>query len=303
MVTSKKTEKMKVITILMLGLLYCQFSAVNAQKGEKPKGSFKLRQSFQSENTKPEPATITYTKPKSEKESFLVDAALGYTFPANSRRTVTAYSEYHRNTLVDEKSNTLQFGFAYEHFTNDSFLIDDQPKNYRTTVINVNGKYSNDMVKKIESAQLSGEITLVRGRQPKSRAFLPNAWNEFGKNLAVIYYPSVGIEWESRLKTENDSAKGSIGRVSGKLYVSIFPFAAAVKDRIELFANTAMRYDVINTTLYDDRTHPSIETGVNFILSKSKPKASIGISYNNIDDPGSGKEHQDFWLVALKVKL
>jgi len=294
---------MKFVTILLLCLLYCQFSAINAQKSEKPKGSFKLRQSFQSEDTKPEPAAITYTKPKSEKESYLVDAALGYTFPASSQRTITAYGEYHRNTLVDEKSNNLQLGFAYEYFTNNNFLTDDKPENKRTTVIKANGEYSNDMVKKIESAQLSGEITILRGRTVGSKAFLPNVWNELGENLGVVYYPSAGIEWESRLKAENDSAKGSIGRVMGKLYISIFPFAKAVKGKIEFFANTAIRYDAINTTLFGDRTHPCLETGVNFILSKEKPKAALGVSYNDIDDPGSGKEHQNFWLVALKVKI
>ena len=269
----------------------------------KPKGKFMLRQSFQSEDTKPEPALITYTKPKGEKESYLIDAALGYSFPAKSYSTTTAYSEYHKNTLTEEESNTFQIGVVNEWFTNKQYLSGDNPKNMSTTIINTTAEYSNNMFKKIESIQFSSEFTRLYGRRVGSNAFLPNAWNQFGKFLAIEYFPSAGIEWESRLKAENDSAKGSIGRVSGKLYVSFYPFPSTSNERIELFVNGVYRYDVINTTKFTDRTHPSIEAGVNFILSKSKPKASIGFSYNNIDDPGAGKEKQNFILVAFKIKI
>ena len=296
--------KRKIILTLISSFILLGNSIAQSKDSttDKPKGKFKLRQSFQSEDAKPEPAMITYTKPKGEKESFLIDAALGYAFPAKSDITITAYSEYHRNTLTEEESNTYQLGIASEWFTNKKFLSGDDQKNMSTTIINSNIEYSNDMLKKIESVQFSSEFTRLYGRREGTNHFLPNIWNQFGKFLAIEYFPSIGVEWESRLKTEKDSAKGNIGRLTGKLYSSFYPFYFAAKDRIELFVNGAFRYDVINKTKFTDKTHPSIEAGINFILSKSKPKASIGFSYNNIDDPGTGKEKQKFFLIAFKVK-
>ncbi len=265
----------------------------------------KIRQSFQSEDTKPEPAAITYTHPKDKQESFLVDAALGISAFSKTRKTLTGYAEYHRNTLVDAVSNTLQAGAAYELHTNPNYLSGENRKiNGSTSIINLNGKYSNDKVNSIQSLQASGEITLLFAPGLYPKAFLPNYFNQIGNLLAIEYFPSAGFEYEGRIKTGNDSTKGNIARGMGKIYLSIYPLSKLLNNQVELFSNFSYRYDVINTTLVNDRSHPSVEAGINFIFYKKDSKRlSLCASYNNIDNPASGQVKQNFWLVAFKVKI
>jgi hypothetical protein len=286
-------------------IIFLLFVFVTSIMPVQLKSQIQVRQSFQSADTKPEPALFTYTKPKNKDESYLVDAAIGISHSFNPRNTLTIFGEYHRNTLSDEQQNTIQAGLSYELFTNNQYGIapGTRAANGSTTVITVNGKYSDNKIKEIRSLQLSGEITrlYVRGYYPG--AFLPNAWNPLGRGLAIEYFPAVGVEVEDRIRVEEVSVKGVITRAVSKLYVSVYPLSMFVNNRIELFGNAAFRYDIINTTDLDDRTHPVLETGVNFILYRAgNHKISIGGSYNNIDDPGSGKEKQNFWLIAFKVK-
>lgn len=265
----------------------------------------KIRQSFQSEDTKPEPAAITYTHPKDKAESFLIDAALGISFFSKTRKTLTGYAEYHRNTLVDVASNTLQAGAAYELHTNPNYLSGDNRKiNGATSIINLNGKYSHDKINNIHSLQASGEITLLFAPALYRKAFLPNYFNQLGNQLAIEYFPSAGLEYEGRIKTGNDSTKGNIARAMGKIYISVYPLSKLLNNQVELFSNFSYRYDVVNTTLVKGRSHPSIETGINFIIYKKDAKRfSLCASYNDINNPASGQVKQNFWLIAFKVKI
>lgn len=289
---------MKRIAILFIPAVFA-FAVAGAQKP-----SIKIRQSFESADTKPEPATITYTNPKGKASSYLVDAAFGISAAANPRQTITGLVEYHRNTLVDEETNTLQAGLSYELFANKEFMTGDNPAvNGATTIITSTAKYSDNRIDKVRSFQLSGEVTRLYA-PGIIKGFVPNVWHQVGKQLAIEYFPSVGFEYEGRFKTEEAEQKGSILRGMGKLNISIYPLSGALNNNAELFFNSAYRHDVINSTGEADRTHPSVETGVNFVFfRKDGKKISLGGSYNKIDDPALGKEKQEFLLIALKVKI
>lgn len=284
--------------------LFCIFFLITTSIYSQ-KAGIKIRQSFQSSDAKAEPATVTYTKPKDKAASYLVDGALGISLPASDRQTVSGFFEYHRNTLADEVSNTIQAGATYELYTNKNYFgSDNKAQSGSTTLINATAKYSDNKIKHIQSFQLSGEITRLyaKGLFPRG-SFLPNAWNQTGKQLAIEYFPSLGFEYEGRIKTKSDLDKGNIFRGVIKLDVSVYPFSTVFKNEIELFSNFHYRRDLINTISADDRTHPSIEAGASFVLyRKDSQKISLGASYNNIDNPGIGQEKQNFWLVALKVK-
>lgn len=260
----------------------------------------KIRQSFESADAKAEPAVISYTNPKKGDASYLIDAAFGLSLLANSRQTANILIELHRNTLVDEESDNRQVGIAYELFTNANWL---SPGNPATTLINVNGKYSHNKIKGIQSAQLAGEITRIYAKG-MATGFFPNMWHQLGNQLAMEYFPAIGVEFEERFKTEDAIDKGEIFRGIVKLNISVYPFSLMFKNKIELFGNLTHKQDVINGTGRDDMTHPSIETGAKFnIVNNAKAKVSLGISYNNLDNPALGKEKQNFWIIALKAKI
>ena len=276
---------------------------VNAQ--QKSKLQFKLRQSFQSEDTKPEPAAITFTKPKSAKGSFLIDAALGLRLAGKDNLSFSAFGEYHRNTLIDAQQNVIQSGLAVEWYTNKTFNVDDQRKNSHTAIINLNAKYSKDVIAKAHSLQFTGEVTPLFLRGSNTKAFLPNDdHNHIGKAFDLLYCPAIGFEDQYTFQAVNDSAKGNAFRGVAKLYIGIRPLPDILKSKIELFGDFAERYDFINSTKYTERNHTLIKTGINYILFEANNKfAKIGASFNKGSNPAEGLQDQEYYLISLKVKI
>jgi hypothetical protein len=280
-------------------------TAFMAQGQNFSKIQLKLRQSFQSEDTKPEPAALTFTKPSGAKASFLVDGALGLKIVNQPTFGLTFFGEYHRNTLITTPQNTIQGGLAAEWFTNKKFNINDERKNSTTTIINLNTKYSRDVVAKTHSLQFAGEITPLFLRKDRKNALLPNDdHNHIGKAFDLVYYPAIGLEDQYTFQAKNDSARGNVLRAVGKIYVGIKPLPELLKSRIELFADFKERYNLQNSTDYRHRNFAFIQTGINFILFQTDGKfAKIGASFNKGANPSQGLTEQEYYLISLKVKI
>jgi hypothetical protein len=285
-------------------LIILLFEAVFTQ-GQSQPIQLKLRQSFQSEDTKPEPAAFTFTKPKDGKASFLIDAALGLKLINKPTLGITFFGEYHRNTLIATVQNTIQGGLAAEWFTNKNFNINDEPKNSKTAIINFNTKYSRDVVAKTHSVQITGEITPLFLRGIHTKALLPNDdHNHIGNAFDLLYFPAVGFEDQYTFQAANDSAKGNVFRAVGKIYIALKPLPKLLNSRIEFFADFTERYDLQNSTKYTGKSHPLIQTGINCILFQTDNKfAKIGASFNKGANPSQGLRKQEYYLICLKVKI
>jgi len=292
------------ITMTVFVLLLVLELPTKAQNSFPWDFKIKLRKSFQSEDSKPEAAMISYTKPKNRSESFLIDAALGLQLVGSPNLSANVFCEYHRNTLVEKSQNAIQSGVALEWYTNSEFNTDDAEENSHTTIINWTTKYSDDIIQKIESIQSTGELTILLTKANRKGCILPNVNNRIGTVFDFQYFPSVGYELENRIKCKNDSAKGNIFRMVGKIHASIFPIPQILKSSIEIYCDFAYRYDLINSTLYSDYSHPWIQTGANLVLfDDGKTSTKLSCSYNTGDNPAQGLKKQDYILVALKVKI
>ena len=105
-----------------------------------------------------------------------------------------------------------------EWFTNKNFNINDEFKNRRTAIVNFNAKYSRDVVAKTHSVQITGEITPLFLRLNHKKAFLPNDnHNHIGNAFDISYFPAIGFEEQYIFQAINDSAKGNVFRVVGKI--------------------------------------------------------------------------------------
>jgi hypothetical protein len=278
--------------------------SIKAQDSCTVQYDWKLRNSFQSEDLKSKAAMFTYTKPKNGNESYLIDAALGLQMSWRPDLSMNVFGEYHRNTLVDKAQNTIQGGLASEWYTNSTFNIDASDQNSRTAIINFTAKYSNDIINKVESIQSTGEITVLFTRLNRTNYFLPNVINKIDNFCSILYFPSLGYEWEGRIQSKNDSTKGNIVRAVGKVNISIFPLPICLKSRIELFGDFAYRYDVINSTKYTEYSHPWLQSGVNFVISDDKKIAiKLSCSYNKGANPAQGLKDQEYVLIALTIKI
>jgi hypothetical protein len=265
---------------------------------------FKIRQSFDSGETKAEPAEFSYTKPNDGKESYLVDLALGYDFNNSDTKSYTLFAEYHRNTLIDKEQNSFQTGFSYELFTNATFSLDATRKNSHRSIFNVTAKYNYNDIDTLHSAQLVADFTKFYNTHSWLGKIIPHNNITLCKEFAFQYSPSISLENEYVINAPIETNKGFIMRGVGNLFVGLYPLANTLNSKLELFFNIHERYDLINSISKEERNTKLIETGANFtILSNRKKSAILGASYNKGSNPLKGLKEQEYVIVALKVRL
>ena len=137
------------------------------------------------------------------------------------------------------------------------------------------------------------------------KEFLPNDnHNHIRSAFDIAYFPAIGFEEQYIFQAINDSAKGNVFRAVGKIYIALRPLPKLLKSKFELFGDFAERYDLQNSTKYIDRSHPLIQTGINFIIFEDEGKfAKIGASFNKGSNPAQGLAKQEYYLISLKVKI
>lgn len=287
---------------LIVGIHLLSFGLLHGQ--DSGSLQFQLRESFQSSDKKPSPASFTYTHPKEGKESYLIDAALGLKLLNDPTMSLFIVGEFHKNTLINKEQHVIQGGVAFEWWTNNNFNVDDKEENSKTSILNLTGKYSNNVKDQIESLQLTGEFTVLFNRVGRKNDILPNANNSVGTIFDFQYYPSFGFEVEERLNTKNDSTKGNIVRGVGKLNLTIVPLPLVLDSSLELFIDIAMRYDLLNSTKYSDYYHQLFQGGLNVVLvDRGGKSAKISACYIKGSNLAQGLKEQDFYSLSLKVKI
>lgn len=301
--------------ILLISLCCCVTTISFGQTNKHL--AVQLRQSFSSAATRPKPAAFTYTNPEGKPASYLIDAALGLTYPIGQSANAPILGligELHRNTLVEQQQYTIQGGATMEWFTNPNFNSMGGDSS-GTAVLNFTGEYKDNRIKEAGSELIIVEATLLGLPKNPSR-FYPNTVVSLGKfntdissgSILDFYYsPSIGIEQENRFRAKTEDDKGNIVRGFAKLYAGVRPFPVFFESRLkpEIFADLEHRYDAVNTTGISGRSHPLSKVGINFILigNNGSKFAKLEFSYNNGSNPAEGLEDQRYYLVALKVKI
>ncbi len=284
-------------TLILATLLSVMHHVANAQSFFD---RLKIRESFQSEDTKPEPASVSYTKPESAASSYLIDGGLAFTIINSDQYSLRMFSEYHRNTLIDKEQKTLQAGLAAEFMTNKNYGAAGKHTRW---VFTASADYNRDYLDSLHSLQASGEATILfSGRT----GLLPNHYNRcFNNYLGVEYFPSVGVEDDYRIQTKHDSLNGNIFRPVLKIYVGLYPFSRFLDGRIEVFGSWNFKYDLIKNTNEDiDESHLLIKAGLNVVLVKQGNRfVKLGFSYNAGSDPLKGLKEQTYSLISFKVKI
>lgn len=302
----KKNLSLSIISI------FIHMSILNAQKADsvsiKPKLEFKLRNSFESLDVKKDPAIISFTSPQNGKQSFLVDASmsLGIT---NSKSNITNFIiEYHRNTLIEKEINNYQVGVGQELLVNKNSKKD--PSNIRSTYYNWNVKYSSNPKSNTEgiicSGQISWKFDKIRKNGDHKLLWNPNK-QITGKYLSGFYTPTLGFEYQNNVKSDSTDLKGNV--IRGTLGFS-FTLSPSKNDSelgympsfLEYFMNFTYRQNLINTTKVTQSQYTQLSTGFNFRLTNDN-KAKISLSYNKGSNPIQQLALQEYYLIALTIKI
>ncbi|MCF0054330.1 hypothetical protein [Dyadobacter sp. CY356] len=268
------------------------------------KYNVQLRQSFESADTKQEPAAFTITLPQKSAGSYLIDGgiSLGYAFRdslQHERLYVKVLAEYHRNTLIEKTQNNSQFGIGAQYF-----LKSPQAVNW---IVNGSLKYINDAATDKGSLLLSGGMTYYNETEKWYAINSPTNVARIGTTqLRSFFTPSAGFEYQRTTKVAGDSLyniKDNVLRGIGKARLSFtlhkFPSMVPL---FELYGDGTLRYDFVNQTQASGGWRPYLDTGVRYFFA-GQENVSIGLSYVSGENPVSGFQKQRYWLVALKVYI
>lgn len=266
--------------------------------------NFKIRKSFESLDSKKDPAILSFTSPIGGKASYLIDGAINYNIANNKNNILGVLMEYHRNTLIKKEVNNFQIGFQSETLRNKKI----ENNNVRSTYFNTTLKYNNNPKSKTEGVVGTFQISWLHDKEPKHGIFHSNSLIP-RKSFCVFYTPVIGIEYQNDIKTDSTVLKGTTIRAIAELNFAISP---SIKDDLgfkpsgfELFANYKYRQNILNTTDVTPSNSSLLETGMNIRLSPEDAKIStkLSLSYNRGSNPVAQLAFQEYYLIALKVKL
>lgn len=266
--------------------------------------NFKIRKSFESLDLKKDPAILSFTSPVGGKASYLIDGAINYNIANTKNNIFGALVEYHRNTLIKKEVNNFQIGIQSEILRNKKM----KDSNVRNTHFNTTLKYNNNPKSKTEGIVGTFQFSWLHDKEPKNKIFDANAQIK-GKSFCVFYTPIIGLEYQNDIKTDSTVLKGTTIRAIAEFNFAISP---SIKDDLglkpsgfEFFANYRYRQNILNTTDVTVSNSSLLETGMNIRLSPEDAKIStkLSLSYNRGSNPIAQLAFQEYYLIALKIKL
>jgi hypothetical protein len=289
------------LTLILIGFAFTAYNQEPVSVKKKFIDRFTLRQSFQSSNSKAEPAQLTFTKPKDKDEAWLLNAAIGFSILENTNLNLTLdpYVEFNKNTLIAKVQDNWQAGFTTQWQSLDLEFHNWSPIFIATT------KYNEDRIKLNTSFQGNIYFTPIFTLKPLPKYFwIPNNTIEFKKLFSFSYTPYIGFENENRIKTPEESSSGNIYRAFFRVTSNIL-LAPKAQKQFELNFDWQYRNNFSESVSdLNTREHKFFTTSFNYIFYKEGNKsAKIGIDYTTGDNPTKNFEQQSFYAVTLKVKL
>ena len=280
-----------------------------------------IRESFSEDESKQNPAILTFTLPKSQSNSYLIDAGLGYRLrsSADGLRSGNLVAEYHRTNVTDGEVNNFQAGYK-------SILIFKKPiagpliqgaiPEYSTPRLNSTLKYRGDA---IEGTRGAAAVFMLGFFQTGNSHKI--WWNETrfsaSQRFHYIFSPEIGIEMQQNFQADSTKMKGFFGRPLARLGIGFgqskpdpaHPGNRQKANEIWLFnVDAALRYDAFGKTGYtSSKYHPFIKTTLDFFLLYKPVSLIIGASFVYGDNPIDGFrevkfKRQQFWLFGLKIQ-
>jgi hypothetical protein len=268
---------------------------------------FQLRQSFETSDEQEDPAKLQFTLPGGGKNSWLIDAAIGFTIPDLSKGAFTSKfaAEYHRNTSLVNVQNNYQFGYNLRWFERGD-------RNFKL-ILTGNAKFVRDV------ADTSSSIAVTFNLSGYKRKGNGVKWNRptYLDNYKFTYCfsPYFAGQYQQLITANTKQATGVIFRpilnASGSFAINKPMVDKETGKRsltppklIELLAGYTALYAVVNTTASNEGYTKLFKTGVNYyFLDNNSASISLGGNYNIGSDPLNGLKNQNFWQFTLQVEI
>jgi hypothetical protein len=272
---------------------------INTASNSKWYNKISLRQSFQSIDSRAEPAYLTLVFPKDSESSQNFSLALGYNLLSEKNPTSFIYPfiEWQKNTLTTKKQNNFLAGF-----------------NFQTPLRNINKgiwrlysisslNYKHDAIKETKGLQTNLYFTPSFDTSDEGFFVAPNI---ISKNKIIEYYYNiyVGMEFENRSKGMDENYNGNTGRWYGRITGTFYPWGNKLDKKLEIIPDFTYRNAFVNSSLIEDRINRLFKLSINVVIVDSGfINVKLGYEYKNGSDPTVGFEKQSINSLTLKIKI
>lgn len=308
-------------TLLVCALLSLTVSVAVAQE-KKIFEHIKIRKAFES-NTDDEDkaANFSINFPSGGKETYLVNAGIGYSFGDSTwqnkndhlrMHNFTTFFVFNRNTELEKKQHNFKLGMNYNRFMAidddaDKVIIADHALEYlrnyndttHTAVATSYWHYFSKLCKVkfggyAQSKSAFAHFVNLKVGAEYQQAFAANSENVKGLDARVYYSPSLNILLKKVTYGEEKDPK------TGKMVKKKLERNEWTKG-LELVLSYEGRSTFASTVDNIEKYKQFLKAELNVYLTPDN-SLKIGVSYNKGSNPIDGLLDQDFWLLALSWK-
>lgn len=269
-----------------------------------------IRQSFGSEEARREPAKFQFTVPKNDKNSFLIDGAIGaplfsdMTIFQTWRMSGKLVGEYHRNNQVDLEQFNWQLGYSSALRTKLRTNSNDTRTSFH---FSPTAKFTRNVIDSVSAIVFVTDFSLFRSG---SKGLNFNTYT-FSKNKRLIHLASLSpsFEYQNNFVAKYEILEGAILRPVLKAQYSLFgnkrrPGEAMIVPvkTFAVFIDYTARYDAVNTTGIREKFTDQLVTGADYYLLSKPIEVTLGFSFNYGSNPLEGLPKQQFWLFTLSIQ-
>jgi hypothetical protein len=267
-----------------------------------------LRKGLETKDDKEKPALLSLTWPQNDKSNtYLINGGLGLNFnhitKGKSILDITPSLVFNRNNQIKKEQHNLKALVSASYQIGKEDIV---AKTHSRALVLGTAQHMWNMVD--TSRSLFGTIYGTWVLKNK-KGILINNYKNFGKSGFLLYFgPVVGFEYQDRYNVKKPETQGNIWRFywSGDLRFALKRGNPEDQTlgfkRFELTFNYAQRHELRSTIPVGEGIIHLFKTEFSFFPVNSD-KISLGLSYNEGEDPIAAIEKQNFWQLAFKLQL
>lgn len=271
--------------------------------------SILIRKGLETKDDKDKPANLSLTWPQDGKaNSYLVNAAAGmdftHVYKGKGILELLPSLSFNRNNQVKKEQYNIKGVFAA------SLLIgkaDDTQNTHSYFSVFPTLQYMRNKIDTSSSFFATAYFTWVK---KGAGGFVLSNYGNLGNSGFLLYLsPSAGLEYQDRFDVKKPDTKGNITRLffGGDVRLAFrngkgLPKKFTGPKLFELIFTYAGRDQLASNLPVDEKYIYLLKTELDIYPVKGLEDFSIGLSYNDGQDPIAAIEKQKYWLLAFKFK-
>lgn len=301
---------MKIKLLLILAAVSCDGMAQHSRDTTNAPWEIAviIRKGLEDKDDKDKPAIFSLTWPSGKENSYLINGGIGLNIShikkGKSRIELLPSFVYNRNNQIKKEQHNLKGVLSVDYLVGKE---DFATKTHSYLRVYPSLQY---MRNKIDTSRSFFATAYFSWVLKSKKGFLLNNYKSLGNSGLQVYAgPALGLEYQNRFDVKKPGSAGYVTRLyfGGDLRLAFkdgkgFPRRSLGFKMFELILNYAGREDLTSTLTSKEGYLYLFKTELSYFPLKTDV-LSLGIAYNDGEDPIAAIEKQKFWQFAVKLKL